>query len=475
MTDTAHIGLIGLGVMGRSLALNIADHGFRVAIHNRTPEVTRTVLDAAGALQPNLIGCDTTKALVDHLARPRVVLLMVKAGDAVDASIKNILPLLSSGDILIDGGNANFHDTRRRHTTVTEAGLQYLGAGVSGGEEGARYGPAIMVGGSADAYDMVAPILLAIAAQAGNAEPCCAHLGPDGAGHFVKTMHNGIEYADMQMIAEVYHLMRHGLGLEPPAIGDIVRRWNEGPLASYLTEITADILMTVDPETDAPLVDMILDTAGEKGTGRWAVTEAIELGVPVPTLCEAVAARALSARKAERVAAEEMWPRRSARIDNDTAAMLSALEGALLVGRIAAFAQGFAVMSAASRHYDWQLRLDTVARIWRGGCILRSSLLEAIARAYVQAPDLANFLVDDDILATVQQRRADLQSATALAAGTRLPAPALMSALAYVDGYFRSRLWADLIQAQRDYFGAHTFERTDRPGAHHFDWNAARE
>ena len=352
--------------------------------------------------------------------------------------------------------------------------MRYLGVGVSGGEDGARHGPSIMVGGAPEGYTAVGPILKSIAAVA-DGEPCCAYIGPDGAGHFVKTMHNGIEYADMQMIAEMYHLMRHGLGLDPAAIGDIVRRWNEGPLASYLTEITAHILATVDPDTGAPLVDMILDTAGEKGTGRWAAAEALELGVPVPTLYEAVAARALSARKNERVAAEQGWARSSPRIETDVESILPALEGALLTGRIAAFAQGFAVMSAASRRYCWDLRLDTVARIWRGGCILRSSLLEGIATAYGRDPSLANLLLDADIRATLQEHRNGLQAAVTLAAQAGLPVPALMSALAYIDGYVRGRLWADLIQAQRDYFGAHTFERTDRPGHFHFQWTGAQD
>ena len=474
MTDKARIGLVGLGVMGHSLALNIADRGFRVAIYNRTPEVTERVLATAGGLGSQLVGSGSIGELVSSLTEPRTVLLMVKAGEAVDSNIEALRPLLSHGDILIDGGNANFHDTRRRLGALTEAGLHYLGVGVSGGEEGARHGPSIMVGGAPDAYATVEPILNAIAAVVGS-EPCCALVGPDGAGHFVKTMHNGIEYADMQMIAESYHLMRHGLGLEPAAIGQIFRRWNEGPLASYLTEITADILTTVDPDSGAPLVDMILDTAGEKGTGRWAAAEALELGIPVPTLFEAVAARALSSRKTERVAAEQGWARPSPRMDSSAECTLPALEDALLTGRIAALAQGFAVMSAASRQYGWDLQLDTVARIWRGGCILRSSLLEGIANAYRRDRHLANLFLDADIRTTLQKRRGGLQAAVILAARTGLPAPALMSALAYVDGYFRGRLWADLIQAQRDFFGAHTFERTDRPGHFHFQWAEARD
>lgn len=472
---SAHIGLIGLGVMGRNLALNLVDRGYTVAVHNRTRETTDSFLKDAADQRGGLVACATLDELVSHLRPPRAVLLMVKAGPAVDEQIRSLAPLLESEDVLMDGGNANYRDTKRRELDLREQGLRYLGVGVSGGEEGARHGPSIMVGGSQEGYRLVATMLQAIAAKAGT-EPCCAYLGEDGAGHFVKTLHNGIEYADMQMIAEAYHLMRHGLALAPAAIAPIFRRWNQGVLASYLTEITADILATVDPESGAALVDMILDRAGEKGTGRWAAAEALDLGVAAPTICEAVAARALSALKEERVAAAVLYdgtlgglpPAGEAEAD----ATIAALEAALLAGKIAAYAQGFAVLSAASQRWNWELPLDRIAQIWRAGCIIRSRFLDDIAAAYGLEPTLPNLLAAPHFVDVMSRSQQGLRHVVGIAVQAGLPVPALSSALAYFDSYRRDRLWADLIQAQRDYFGAHTYERIDRPGSFHFPWTA---
>ena len=461
----ANIGLVGLGVMGRNLVLNMADRGYRVAVFNRTAAVTDGFVE--GASDDGLVACHTLGELVGALARPRLILLMVKAGSAVDAQIDALLPLLGPGDVLMDGGNANYHDTRRRAARLADTGVHFLGVGISGGEEGARHGPSIMVGGAADGYAPVAAILRSIAAVA-EGTPCCAHLGADGSGHFVKTMHNGIEYADMQLIAEGHFILRRALGLSPEQTRDVFRKWQRGPLASYLIDITADIVATVDPETGNPLVDMILDRAGEKGTGRWASIEALDLGVPAPTIAEAVAARGLSALKDERVAAAVLY-------GDITAApapveIVDALEGALLAGKVAAYAQGFAVLAAASRRWDWGLPMAEIARIWRAGCIIRSQFLDDIAAVFEATPALTNLLAAPAFAAVMTKAQGDLRKVVVAATERALPVPALASALAYFDGYREARLSADLIQAQRDYFGAHTFERIDRPGSFHHDW-----
>jgi len=469
----AQIGLIGLGVMGRNLVLNMVDKGFAVAVYNRTAETTDRFLDESPEQRHGLVGCRSLEELVAALELPRAVMLMVKAGDAVDQQIEALTPLLSPGDILIDGGNANYRDTRRRFAAVTALGFHYLGVGVSGGEEGARHGPSIMVGGSQDGFAPVADLFRAIAAQVGG-DPCCAYLGPDGAGHFVKTMHNGIEYGDMQMIAEAYYVMRHALGRSPAEIAEIFQDWNDGPLSSYLTEITGAVLATIDPESGEPLVDKILDRAGEKGTGRWASAEALELGVPAPTIAEAVAARALSSLKDERVAAATHYDGLgiSDPSPDERDIPVDALEGALLTGKIAAYAQGFAVLSAASNRWDWNLPMDEIARIWRGGCIIRSQFLDTIAAAFERDTGLPNLLAAPDFADIMATRHGELRRVVGAAVAGGLPVPALASALAYFDSYRSGRLWADLIQAQRDYFGAHTFERVDRPGIFHFDWTA---
>ncbi|HSM39545.1 MAG TPA: NADP-dependent phosphogluconate dehydrogenase [Afifellaceae bacterium] len=462
--DQADIGLIGLAVMGRNLVLNMADNGYRVAVYNRTYERTTSLLADAGPLADRLIGCETLDELVSAIRPPRPVALMVQAGAPVDEQIEALTPLLSDSDIIMDCGNANYHDTVRRFRALEPTGLVFMGVGVSGGEEGARYGPAIMAGGTLQGYDRVADILKKIAAKY-EGDPCAAYLGSDGAGHFVKTIHNGIEYADMQMIAEIYSIMRHALMLSPAEMSDIFARWNEGPLESYLIEITAKILRTFDPDTGKPMVDVILDRAGQKGTGRWAAIEALDLGIPATTLESAVAARALSSFKDQRLSAAELY-----RLDiappqiNDRAAAIDGLERALLAGKICAYAQGFAIMAAASESAGWQILLNEVARIWRAGCIIRSRFLNVISSAYEANPGLTNLLVEPSFVAMMTDSQQDLRSVIALAAETGIPAPSLSSALAYFDSYRTGRLPANLIQAQRDFFGAHGFERTDKEG-----------
>ena len=470
MAASADIGVIGLGVMGRNLALNIADRGFTVAVYNRTVATTRAL--AAAAQDKQLVPCETPAALVAAIRPPRPVLLMVKAGDAVDAQIDALQPLLATGDMVIDGGNSNYADTMRRERAAAGHGLGFLGAGISGGEAGARHGPSIMVGGTASAYARVQPMLEAIAARIDDA-PCCARLGPDGAGHFVKMLHNGIEYADMQLIAEVYALLRGPGGMAPAELQATFAAWNEGELDSYLVEITAAILGTDDPETKRPLVDVILDRAGEKGTGRWASVAALDLGVPAPTIAAAVFARALSALKPERVAAAPLFAREAAPFAGDRSRLAATLHDALLAAKLSAYAQGFAVIAGASRAHDWSIDGAEVARIWRGGCIIRARFLDRVAAAFRGEPTRANLLLDPYFRDRMTAAEGALREAVGLAAAHGVPVPALASALAYFDGYRSAQLPANLIQAQRDYFGAHTFERTDRPGAFHFDWPAS--
>ena len=467
MAAAADIGLIGLGVMGRNLALNIADRGFTVAVYNRTVATTDAFVGASPGAA--LLPCETLAELVAAIRPPRPVLLMVKAGAPVDAQIDALAPLLAADDMVIDGGNTHYADTMRREQAAAARGFGLLGAGISGGEAGARYGPSIMVGGTAAAYRRIQPIFEAIAARVAGA-PCCARLGPDGAGHFVKMMHNGIEYADMQLIAEVYTLLRELGGMPPAKLQTTFAAWNDGDLNSYLIEITAAILGTADPETGQPLLDLILDTAGEKGTGRWASVAALDLGVPAPTITAAVFARALSALKAERQDAAARFPRDTAAFTGDGERLVATLHDALLAGKLCAYAQGFAVIAAASRAHDWAIDAAEVARIWRGGCIIRARFLDRIDDAFRVAPGLANLLLDPYFGGLMTAGVGALREAVALAAGHGVPVPALASALAYFDAYRSARLSANLIQAQRDYFGAHTFQRVDKPGAFHFDW-----
>jgi 6-phosphogluconate dehydrogenase len=409
--------------------------------------------------------------LVGGLRPPRAIILMVQAGAATDSQIEALVPLLAPGDVIVDGGNARYQDTIRRERALGERGLRLLGTGISGGEEGARHGPSIMAGGAAAAYDRVRPIFEAIAAKV-EGVPCCARVGPDGAGHFVKMLHNGIEYADMQLIAETYALMKDALDLGYPEMQAAFAAWNRDDLESFLIEITAEILGKHDPETGAPMVEVILDRAGQKGTGGWAVAAALELGVPAPTIAEAVAARSLSAQKDERMHAASRLIGPAAGQARERVPELAVLRDALLAAKIAAYAQGFAVMAAAGREHGWRLDLGTIATIWRGGCIIRARFLDRIREAYARDAAPPNLMLDPYFAAALAGAQERLREAVILAARRGVAAPALGSALAYYDGYRSAQLPANLIQAQRDYFGAHTYERVDRPGSFHSDWSA---
>jgi 6-phosphogluconate dehydrogenase len=463
----ADIGLIGLGTMGSNLALNIAEKGHRIAVFNRTPSRTDDFVVHAGDLRERIVPTKSIQDLAAAITPPRPVILMVQAGKAVDEQIALLKPVLAGRDIIIDAGNANFHDTVRRDRELAGTGLVFIGMGVSGGEEGARHGPSIMVGGPRDAYSRVEPVLTAISAKY-NGEPCSAWLGEGGAGHFVKTIHNGIEYADMQMIAEVYGLLRDGLGMAPKAMADIFATWNKGRLNSYLIEITAEVLRADDPQTKKPVVEIILDRAGQKGTGRWSAIEAQTLGIPATAIEAAVAARVISGLKDERVAAEKAYGSTNHIVPDRL--LVPALELALLAGKIAAYAQGFAVMAGASKEFGWNLPLATIAKIWRAGCIIRSQFLDTIAAAFAGSTAAPNLLMEPAFIAMMKEAHPALRSVVAKAAEAGLPIPALSSALAYFDGYRQARGTSSLIQAQRDFFGAHGFERIDAEGAHHGPW-----
>ena len=468
--SNAEIGLIGLGTMGSNLALNIAEKGNRIAVFNRSPDKTDAFMAAAGNLKGHLLPAKTLEEFIASIRPPRPVVLMVNAGAPVDEQIVVLRKLMARDDIIIDAGNANFRDTMRRFKELEGSGLTYIGMGVSGGEEGARHGPSIMAGGSPESYARVEKVLTAIAARY-NDEPCCAWLGPNGAGHFVKTIHNGIEYADMQMIAEIYGVLRDGVGLAPKAIGDVFAKWNRGKLNSYLIEITAAVLKADDPKTGKPMVDVIVDSAGQKGTGRWSVIESQMMGIPATAIEAAVAARSLSAMRVERGIAEKLYAKlNKARSLGDPASLVDKLELALFAGKVAAYAQGFAVLEAASKEFSWNLPMATIARIWRAGCIIRSQFLDKIATAYEENNGLTNLLVAPAFVAMMQDATPALRHIVARGAQDALPLPALSSALAYFDSYRQARGTANLIQAQRDYFGAHGFERLDSPGVFHGPW-----
>jgi 6-phosphogluconate dehydrogenase len=465
----ADIGLIGLAVMGENLALNIESKGYRVAVFNRTTSVTEAFEAGRGAGR-NFVFAKTLEDLVASLKPPRRVFTMVKAGAPVDAVQEQLIPLLSPGDILLDGGNSLFSDTVRRAKRAEEHGLLYIGTGVSGGEEGALKGPAIMPGGHAAAYDAVGEILCRISAHV-DGEPCCAYIGPDGAGHFVKMVHNGIEYGDMQLICEAYWLLKNLLGLSAAELHQVFAEWNAGELDSYLIEITRDIFARTDPETGQPIVDIILDRAGQKGTGKWTSQIAFDLGVPAPTIAEAVFARCLSALKTERVAAAGQLPGPAARpYEGDRAAFIEAIRVSLYASKICSYAQGFALMAEAGREHGWSLDFGQIAKLWRGGCIIRARFLHRITEAYQRDRGLANLLLDPffrDIMAAAQE---PWRHVVATATRLGVAVPAFSSALAYYDGYRSASLPANLLQAQRDYFGAHTYERVDQPGAFHTEW-----
>jgi len=461
-------GLVGLAVMGQNLALNIARNGFPIAVYNRTGEKTRDLVGRCPDGLP-LIGTYSIEEFAQSLKRPRRVMLMVQAGPAVDAVIAQMRPLLEPDDLVIDGGNSFFQDTRRREKELRQAGIHFLGVGVSGGEEGALNGPSIMPGGPRDAYDLVAPVLTTIAAQVAG-ESCCTYIGPDGAGHYVKMVHNGIEYADMQLIAEAYFLLVRGLGMEAPELAEVFARWNEGELDSYLIEITAAILRKTDDETGQPLVDLILDKAGQKGTGKWTSESALDLGAPAATVAEAVFARAMSAQKDLRSHASRQLRGPRTEYEGDRTQFVEAVRQALYASKICCCAQGFELLRAAGDEYNWHLRYGDLARIWRGGCIIRAQFLHRITDAFETEPDLPNLLLAPYFRDAVHAAQTAWRHVVVTAVTLGIPVPAFSSALAYFDSYRHERLPANLIQAQRDYFGAHTYERVDREGVFHTEW-----
>ena len=464
--QTARIGVTGLGTMGAALALNIAETGVRVAAHNRSPGRVEALVRRAGPLADRLVPTRDLDAFVAALERPRTILVMVPAGPAVRETIDALAPMLEAGDTLIDAGNADFHDTRATAEALAARGLNFLGMGVSGGEEGARHGPSIMVGGPAGAYEAVRDIVEAIAARYEGA-PCAALLGPDGAGHFVKTVHNGIEYADMELIAEIYGLMRHGQHRAPAEIGAVFGGWNEGPLRSYLAEITAEILATADPGTGQPIVDVIVDSAGQKGTGRWTVIEALRLGQSASTIEAAVGARAWSSARAARAVGAETLPA----ADGPAPALAEdELAAALLAARILAYGQGMAVIAAASEEYGWDIDLARVAEIWRAGCIIRSALLDDIASAVRAGLPHGLLHLAPAFAGPLAEGLPALRRLVGQAAIAGLPVPGFAAALGYAETMRRARGTADLIQAQRDFFGRHGFARRDAEGVHHGPW-----
>jgi 6-phosphogluconate dehydrogenase len=467
---SAEIGLIGLGVMGANLALNIAEKGHTIAVFNRTWATTEKFVGEAGLLRDKIIACRTVAEFAAAIRPPRPVIILVKAGEVVDEQIDHLKAVLQTDDIIIDAGNANFRDTIRRDIALNGSGLNFIGMGISGGEEGARHGPSIMVGGPEACYRRVENVLNSIAAKY-KKQPCCAWMGPDGAGHFVKMIHNGIEYADMQMIAEIYGIMRDGLRMKAPEISSVFARWNEGKLDSYLVNITAKVLARKDSTSKKPLVDMILDKAGQKGTGKWSVMEAQDLAVPATAIEAAVAARILSSMKVERTKAEKAYGLGVKRISpKSKAAYLRQLESGLYAAKIAAYAQGFAVLKEASQQFKWNLPLGTIASIWREGCIIRSQFLDLITKAYNTKTQPDNLLMATSFRKMMQGNHTSLRKSVADAARAGSPVPALSSALAYFDSYRQARGSANLIQAQRDFFGAHTFERVDVTGTFHEKW-----
>lgn len=460
------IGVIGLAVMGKNLALNIAEHGFSVSVFNRTSGKTNELLKVADGL--NIAGFYTLQEFVDSLEVPRKIILMVKAGEAVDETIQQLLPLLDEGDLLMDGGNSYYPDTIRRSKELEARGIHYLGCGISGGEEGARFGPAIMPGGHIEAYRLMEPVLTAISAKV-EGEPCCSYIGENGAGHFVKMVHNGIEYADMQLISEAYSIMRTVLGMGPMELHEVFADWNKGELNSYLIAITADIFKKIDNDTGRYLVDMILDTAGQKGTGIWTGQVSLELAVPVPTITSAVYERFISAMKNERTKAAKIL-KGPAALEKKDKDFIEAIRRALYASKICAYAQGFGLMRAASEKYFWNLKYADIAKIFRGGCIIRAQFLNLISKAFSQDPTLPNLMLADyfrDILNEYQKQWREVV-ATAINAG--ISVPAFASALSYYDSYRCESLPMNLIQAQRDYFGAHTYQRIDKDGIYHTIW-----
>ena len=477
MNEKAEIGVIGMAVMGSNLARNLAHHGYRVALFNRSPERTDRVVTehgAEGIFRP----AHELPEFVASIERPRRIILMVKAGDATDATIDSLLPLLDPDDVIMDGGNSLFTDTIRREERVRAQGFHFVGCGISGGEVGALEGPAIMPGGTRESYQILGPVLEDISAHVanpdGSVDPCCAWMGPDGAGHFVKMIHNGIEYADMQLIGEAYDLMRRGLGMAPAEIADVFAEWNKGELESYLVEITAQVLAQVDAETGKPLVDVIVDQAGQKGTGRWTVKAALDLGIPVTGIAEAVFARALSSAADQRSAAKSLASGTLAEAPKDKEQFIEDIRRALYASKMVAYAQGFDEISAGSKEYDWNVDRGALATIWRGGCIIRAKFLNRIRDAYADNADLPSLLLAPYFTDAVESSLDSWRRVVAAATLMGVPVPAFASSISYYDGLRSERLPAALTQGLRDYFGAHTYKRIDKPGTFHTLWGQDR-
>ena len=483
------IGLVGLAVMGQNLALNIADHGFKISVYNRTTATTDKFVAENPSTPGGLIGSHTIEEFVQSLGKPRKIVILVKAGGPTDAVIDSLVPLLEQGDIIIDGGNALWTDTIRREKDLGAKGLRFIGSGVSGGEEGARFGPSLMPGGDPAAYKELEPIWNAIAAKVDAKKgkpmmggkpgkpvkggvPCATYIGANGAGHYVKMVHNGIEYGDMQMICEAYSLMTGLLGMTAVECGDVFKKWNKGVLDSFLIEITEDILHQKDPMTGKPFVEIVLDTAGQKGTGKWTSINALDMGIPAPTVAEAVFARCLSAVKDERIAASKQLKGPVKNVKASRSALVRAIHDALYCSKICSYAQGFQLMREAQKEYGWTLNFGDIARIWRGGCIIRARFLQKITEAYERDANLANLLLDPFFQSEIERCQTNWRKVIALAATNGVPVPTFFSALAYYDGYRSESLPANLLQAQRDYFGAHTYERVDQPRGKffHLDW-----
>ena len=468
------IGIVGLGVMGQNLALNMERNGFPVAGFDLDKAKTDAFLTGEGKGK-EIISLDSIPSMIEVLEKPRRILMMVPAGKPVDAAIQQIKPHLEKGDILIDGGNSFFTDTERRTKELEADGINFVGAGVSGGEEGAKWGPAIMPGGQYEAWQALAPIFYAIAAKAEDGQPCVEYMGPRGAGHYVKMVHNGIEYGDMQLIAEIYDILHRGLGLSNSELHEIFSRWNQGALKSYLIEITADIFNKIDPETGKHVIDLILDEAQQKGTGKWTSQNALDLGAPIPTIHAALVGRTISALKTERVAAAKVLSGPIPDYQGDREKLIQAAENALFASKITSYAQGMGMLRLASKEYQYDLKLGEIAKIWRAGCIIRASLLEDIMVAYQRNPDLPNLLLDDTFKHAIEIRQSDLRFVIKTAIDMGISVPALSGSLAYFDAYRSERLPANLTQAQRDYFGAHTYRRVDREGVFHTQWIEGEE
>lgn len=464
----ANFGVMGLGVMGHMLALNMERNGFRVAGFDL--DAAKVASFGEEAKTKNLVACDTLDTFIITLEHPRRILMMVPAGKPVDSAIASLKPVLQKGDLLIDGGNTLFYDTERRSIELEESGIIYIGAGVSGGEQGALWGPSIMPGGQPQAWELVQPVFEAISAKV-DGEPCVAYMGPRGAGHYVKMVHNGIEYGDMQLIAEAYDLLHRGMGLANHELYDVFTDWNKGDLESYLIEITADIFSRFDKESDKAIVDLILDEAAQKGTGKWTSQNSFDLGAPIPTINAAVESRILSSFKEERVAASSLLVGPRAQIKGDRAQNIATIRDALYTAKICSYAQGFAMLRMASKEYGYNFNYSEIARIWRGGCIIRARFLNDIRDAYKRNNDLTNLMVDPEFSTRMNRGQAALRTLVSMAAESGIPALAFSSALAYYDAYRSNRLPANLTQAQRDYFGAHTYRRIDKEGTFHTLWN----